>query len=64
MILKYLADQDWIGLNCCRSGLDSDKKISQFGNLWCLRSGVSEWTPAGVSTNFENRSGAGVAFLK
>jgi len=25
---------------------------------------VSEWTPAGVLTNFENRSGAGVEFFK
>jgi len=25
---------------------------------------VSEWTPAGVFTIFENRSGAGVDFLK
>jgi len=24
MILKNLADQDWIGFNCCGSGLDSD----------------------------------------
>jgi len=23
-----LADQDWIGFNVCRSGLDSDWKIS------------------------------------
>jgi len=28
----------------------------------CARAGVSEWTPAGVLTNFENRSGAGVIF--
>ena len=25
---------------------------------------MSEWTPAGVSTIFENRSGAGVGFSK
>jgi len=25
---------------------------------------VSQWTPAGVLTNFENRSGAGVDFLR
>jgi len=25
---------------------------------------VSEWTPAGVLTNFENRSGAGVDLLR
>jgi len=30
----------------------------------CTGAGVSEWTPAGVLTNFENRSGAGVDFFK
>jgi len=29
----------------------------------CTGAGVSEWTPAEVLTNFENRSGAGVDFL-
>jgi len=28
------ADQDWIGLNFCWSGLDSDWKISQSAHLW------------------------------
>jgi len=28
----------------------------------CTGAGVSEWPPAGVLTNFENRSGAGVVF--
>jgi len=30
----------------------------------CTGAGVSEWTPAGVLTIFENRSGAGVDFFK
>jgi len=30
----------------------------------CTGAGVSEWTPAGVLTIFENRSGAGVVFLR
>jgi len=34
------------------------------GYQQCTRSGVSEWTPAGVLTIFENKSGAGVDFLR
>jgi len=30
----------------------------------CTAAGVSEWTPAGVLTNFENKSGGGVDFFK
>ena len=30
----------------------------------CTGARVSEWTPAGVLTIFENRSGAGVDFLR
>jgi len=30
----------------------------------CTGAGASEWTPAGVLTIFENRSGAGVDFFK
>ena len=30
----------------------------------CSGAGVSEWTPARVLTNFENRSGAGIDFFK
>jgi len=30
----------------------------------CTGAGVSELTPSGVLTNFENMSGAGVDFLK
>jgi len=30
----------------------------------CTGTGVSVWTPAGVLTNFENRSGAGADFFK
>jgi len=33
MIFKNFADQDWIGLNFIRSGLDSDWKISQSAHL-------------------------------
>jgi len=33
-------------------------------HLWCAGAGVSEWTQAEVLTIFENRSGAGVDFLK
>jgi len=42
-------------------------KVSRgFGDTWqrCTGAGVSEWTPAGVLTNFENRSGAGLDFLR
>jgi len=35
---------------------------SDSGHLWCT--GVSEWTPAGVFTIFEDRSGAGVDFFE
>jgi len=33
-------------------------------HLWCTGAGVSEWTPAGVLTIFENRSGPRVDFFK
>jgi len=33
MIFKNFADQDWIGFNFCRSGLDSDWKISQSAHV-------------------------------
>jgi len=33
MIFKNLAVQDWIGFRFCRSGLDSDWKISQSAHL-------------------------------
>jgi len=36
MIFKNFADQDWIGLNFFRSGLDSDWKILQSTHL-CYR---------------------------
>jgi len=61
-----------------RIASDSKKPLSD--HLWCLQQmapnvlvatiqrctgvGVSEWTPAGVLTNFENRSGAGVDFFE
>jgi len=37
-----------------------------FGYRWlrCAGAGVSEWTPAGVLTIFENRSGADGDFSK
>jgi len=35
MVFKTFADQDWIGFNFTRSGLDSDWKILQSAHLWC-----------------------------
>jgi len=34
------------------------------GHQGCTGAVVSEWTPAGVSTVFENRSGAGFDFSR
>ena len=36
MIFKFFPDQEWIGFNFVRSGLDSGRKISQPAHLWCL----------------------------
>jgi len=45
--------------------LRSEDSIAEVSRLHqrCTGAGVSEWTPAGVLTIFENRSGAGVYFL-
>jgi len=58
----------------CGSGLDRIQfyririgltvKNLSVSYLWCIEAGVSEWTPAGVLMNMENRSGAGVDFFK